>query len=243
LLQNDIVISGMSDFIRIQSDKSWSTSGRPESLLGDLRAQLGLAEVTGPAYQIIRNGARWDITFEGESFSISDKASAGMQAIAMLLQRPNQPIPAIDIQAAIHHVDRRTLSGSSGPKNDRQTRAQVHTRLQELADRMHRNGEEHPEYDAWETELDQLLAYRQENESIGGKNAEITTAAKAGRAVGGAIKRAISEISRNTSYASKLMSEHLSENIVRIHGQRPCYKPNNKMPGWDIFQTNSSAQE
>ena len=54
---------------------------------------------------------------------------------------------------------------------------------------MQRNGEEHPDYDTWETELDQLLAYRQENESIGGKNAEVTTAAKAGRAIGGAIKR------------------------------------------------------
>jgi hypothetical protein len=237
LLQNDIVISGMSDFIRIQSDKSWSTSGRPESLLGDLRAQLGLAEVTGPAYQIIRNGARWDITFEGESFSISDKASVGMQAIAMLLQHPNQPIPAIDIQAAIHHVNRRTLSGSNGPKNDRQTRAQVHARLQELADRMQRNGEEHPEYDTWENELDQLLAYRQENESIGGKNAEVTTAAKAGRAIGGAIKRTFVALQTLGIPKAEKLVAHLQESLVGITGQNPCYKSRGHTLNWVIAQS------
>ncbi len=222
LAQRKIVVVGIRDRIAVDARQRLVGIAGPECVVGDLRAALGLAQVSRPAYQFIRSGSRWDIVFRGQDISVSD--GHGMHAIAMLLEKPNQPMPAITLQASIHHVERSTLSGSKGPVNDRMTRDEVTTRYKELKERMDRLGSSHPEYDRLETEMEQLATYFSEGDGMRGEDRQVTGAAQVGRAIGNAINRAIGGIAKESDLG-KSLAAYLKDTLKDRTGQNPAYRP------------------
>jgi hypothetical protein len=205
----------------------------PESVFGDMRALLGLSPITCDPFQMIRNGDRWDIVFCGDAFSVANTTGVGLHAIAMLLAAGPDPVPAIDIQASYRQVDRRFLTGSKGPKADRVTQSEIRRRMEELGERMQRNGIDHPDYDRWEAELGRLLAYAQNTQGFARSESNQATPRAAGRAVGNAIKAAIKAIA-STGAPGEAMGEHLRDNIQSPTGQRPVYRPRTEGAAWLI---------
>lgn len=231
LRTHQVLVVGLADTIA-WDERRWLVGvAGPESVFGDLRTLLGLAPCERPAFQWTRVGARCDIVFRGQDIAID--ASAGTAAIAHLLENPNTPCPPSSIQAAIHHVDPRVVSGSKGAKNDRQSRDAVRNRILELMDLMRRHGSAHSEYDRWESERDRLIPLAKDGDGLGGADVHLTTEASAGRAIGGSINRVIAAL-RQVSPAGKACADYLDATIADRNGQQPCYRPEGQAPDWVI---------
>jgi len=226
-----VLVAGLADTIACDDRRRLVGVAGPESVFGDLRAMLGLAPLERPPYQMIHTGKRCDIVFRAQDIAVD--YSVGISAIAQLLGNPNEPRSAAAIQAMTNRVDPRLLAGSKGAKNDRQTRDEVRARITRLSESMQRYGAEHIEYDRWEEELDRLLPMAKDGDGFGGADVQMTTEAAAGRAVGGAITRAIKAI-RKTGPAGEALAAHLEDTIKDRTGQHPCYRPSGAAPAWVI---------
>jgi len=227
----EIFVTGIADKIAVDDQRRLVGIAGPESVIGDLRALLGLAPLARPDFQMVRSGARWDVVFRNQDVSVGE--SGGMGAIAQLLEKPNEPIPATTIQAAIHRVERRLLAGSKGPKNDRETRDAIRVRVKELFERMQRIEKDHQDYDRDEAEFDRLTEGMKDGDGLGGADVQLTVAAAAGRAVGNAINRAIETISKEGQPGAEL-AVYLKDTLKGRTGQNPCYRPADPAPIWVI---------
>ncbi|GDY13120.1 hypothetical protein LBMAG53_19980 [Planctomycetota bacterium] len=226
-----VQVVGIADAIALDERRRLVGVAGPESVVGDLRALMGLAPRERPPYQMSRNGARCDIVFRGLDIAVD--FGVGVSALANLLGKPNAPCSAVAIQAATHCVEPRLLSGSKGVRNDRQSRDEARERIRKLTENMRRHGSGHIEYDRWEAERGQLLTMVKDGDGLGGADVQQTTAAAAGRAVGGAIKRAIAAIAKEGE-AGKSFAAYLEDTIRDPTGQHPCYRPGDQAPDWLI---------
>ncbi len=226
-----VLVVGLADTIALDDRRRLVGISGPESIVGDLRALLGLAPLERLPYQMIRTGARCDIVFRAQDIAVD--YSTGISALAQLLDKPNDPRSATAIQAATNRVEERLLGGSKGAKNDRQSRDAVRSRILRLSENMQRYGEEHVDYDRWEAERDQLIPMVKDGDGYGGADVQMTTAAAAGRAVGGAINRAIAAI-KKAGPAGEAFAAYLEDTIKDRTGQHPCYRPSGAAPGWVI---------
>ena len=122
-------------------------------------------------------------------------------------------------------------SGSSVPKADRVTQSEIRRRMEELGERMQRNGIDHPDYDRWEAELGRLLAYAQNTQGFARSATKPPPCSRPGR---GQCHQGRDQSDQSTGAPGEAMGEHLRDNIQSPTGQRPVYCPRTEGAAWLI---------
>lgn len=218
LRERNLVIVGLCDAIALDARRRLVGLAGPESIVGDLRARLGLAPVDQPAYQFIRTGKRWDIVFNEAHLSIDDQK--GLHYISLLLDKPGSAIDVQTLVATVADVERHLLQGSKGVVNDRQSRDSYmaeYRRLQQLID------DGHSDSDRLMVDQERIMDALGAGDGLGGEDRQLTDAAQMGRGVGTAIDRAIKAIGVQPN-GGELVA-HLKESLKSRTGQNPSYRP------------------
>lgn len=179
-----------------------------------------------------REGEIWQLRYNGESASFSDRKGLGY--LQRLLANPNPLIPlqALDLMSLA--ADFGCLKPIDEPVEDAEAARQRDERLKELAARV---TTERPFHDAekvkeWEEEIEVLTQSRLRNVMLNGRGRRFdgpTPAEKARRAVRGCIDREIHHI---VEWMPKL-AEHL-ESCIKTEGDGFAYRPGGQYIEWDL---------
>lgn len=223
LMARKVHLIGIGDALASDGQGRLVGVAGPESIVGDLRTDLGLASVDRPPFQFIRMGSHWEITFQGQSLSVDDQK--GLHYICLLLQKPNVAIDAKLLIATVANVDAHLVQGSKGVVTDRKSRDEYMAEYRRLAERIARLEPDNSDRDRLEEEQDRIMEALKDGDALGGEDRELSTSAKAGRAVGTAMNRAIEAIAALDGEHARSCASHLQESLKHRSGQKPIYKP------------------